>query len=379
VVITSTGYYPSASEAEITRTVRVTLEPAPTFRYALFSEDLLEIKNNPTVTGDVYSQVGVEIDNNTELCGSVVVANGDVTLGNNSKVMTDRPASGCSGKSGLVWVGGSIMMSNGAQVGGDAKASAPTGTSCSSVSTSYQIAGGSVLGEATACGRITSSGASVPGVNTAAPPVIPLPEYTFDVANYPGINCFPSLPSCDQANMSATAWSSANTAIDAVRSNMSGDWAVWQTSPSQSTLLDLEGIVLGGDTTIVTNAPIDFGNTSSIGLAAGVDRADLIVISLYVPTGTCGTNGGDCSIYGKNAITFTRGDESDPDDGIAGLLYTTGKMAWKNKGSPGEGALYSGSMDIKNGFDIVYNPRIEKVLGFGTSLETTLWEELDAA
>ena len=34
-------------------------------------------------------------------------------------------------------------------------------------------------------------------------------------------------------------------------------------------------------------------------------------------------------------------------------------------------------MDVKNGFDIVYNPRIEKVLGFGTALETTLWEELD--
>ena len=52
-------------------------------------------------------------------------------------------------------------------------------------------------------------------------------------------------------------------------------------------------------------------------------------------------------------------------------------MAFKNKGAPGEGALYAGSMDIKNGFDIVYNSRIEKVLGFGTSLETALWEELD--
>ena len=144
-------------------------------------------------------------------------------------------------------------------------------------------------------------------------------------------------------------------------------------------MVDLEDLVLAGDTTIVTNAPIDFGNTSSIGLAPGVDAASLVVISLYVPTGTCGTNGGDCSIYGKNAIEFDRGDVADPDDGVAGLLYTTGKMAFKNKGTPGEGALYAGSMDIKNGFDIVYNPRIEKVLGFGTSLETALWEELDPA
>ena len=128
-----------------------------------------------------------------------------------------------------------------------------------------------MFGDATACGGITSSvtGTPLPGVNTAAPPVIPLPAFTFDPANYPGINCFPSVPSCDESNTSATAVSTANVAIDAVRTNMSGVWAVWQTSPTQSTLLDLEDLVLAGDTTIVTNAPVDFDNTTSIELAAG--------------------------------------------------------------------------------------------------------------
>ncbi len=379
VVITSTGYYPSLATAELSRTVRVTLEPAPTFRYALFSEDFLEVKNNPVVTGDIYSQVGVDIGNNTTVCGSVVVANGDVTMESNSRVAQNLAATGCSGKSGMVWVGGSIIGSNGVVIEGDAKASAPTGTSCSLASTSYQITQGSISGNATACGRITSSvsGTRLPGVNTAAPPVTPLPTFTFDPANYPALNCYPSVPSCDETNTSATAVSAANTALDGERSTMSGDWAIWQTAPSQSTLVDLEDLILAGDTTIITNAPIDFGNTTSIELAPGVDTATLVVISLYVPTGTCGTNGGDCSIYGKNAIEFTRGDLADPDDGVAGLLYTTGKMAFKNKGIPGEGALYAGSLDVKNGFDIVYNPRIEKVLGFGTALETTLWEELD--
>ncbi|MGH2629583.1 MAG: hypothetical protein ACRDHI_03355 [Actinomycetota bacterium] len=379
VVITSTGYYPALDTAEITRTVRVTLEPAPTFRYALFSQDFLEVKNNPVVTGDIYSQVGVLVGSNTTICGSVVVAGGDVTMENNARVAKELALTGCSGKDGMVWVGGSINATNGVVIEGDAKASAPTGTPCSPAGTSYQIAGGSVLGNATACGQITGSvsGTSLPGVNTAAPPVIPLPTFTFDPANYPDVNCYPSVPSCDETNTSATAVSTANVAIDAVRTTMSGDWAIWQQSPSQSTVVDLDGIVLDGDTTIVTNAPIDFGNTSSIELAAGVEAANLIVISLYVPTGTCGTNGGDCSIYGKNAIEFDRADLTDPNDGVAGLLYTTGKMAFKNKGVPGEGALYAGSMDIKNGFDIVYNSRIEKVLGFGTALETVLWEELD--
>ncbi len=137
-MITSTGYYPGLDTAEISRTVRVTLEPAPTFRYALFSEDLLEVKNNPVVTGDIYSQVGVVIGANTTVCGSVVVANGSVTMENNSRVAQNFASSGCSGKDGLVWVGGSIHGTNGVVIEGDAKASAPTGTSCNSTSTSYR-------------------------------------------------------------------------------------------------------------------------------------------------------------------------------------------------------------------------------------------------
>ena len=86
---------------------------------------------------------------------------------------------------------------------------------------------------------------------------------------------------------------------------------------------------------------------------------------------------GDCSIYGKNAIEFDDGaTPTDLTDGIAGLIYTTGKMAFKNKPEM-EGALYAGAMDIKNGFDIVYNPRIANILGFGSALVPTLWEELD--
>jgi hypothetical protein len=140
--------------------------------------------------------------------------------------------------------------------------------------------------------------------------------------------------------------------------------------------LDANDIVLSGDTTIITNAPVDFGNTNTISLAAGVDSAKFVVISLYEPTGTCNDNGGDCSIYGKNSINFDAGDADDPDDGVVGLLYTTGKMGFKNKPEM-EGALYAGAMDIKNGFAITYNSRVDQILGFGGALEETLWEELD--
>jgi len=157
--------------------------------------------------------------------------------------------------------------------------------------------------------------------------------------------------------------------------NMKGTYAIWQTSPTKTTTVDLEDIYLTGDLTIITNAPIDFGNTSFISSSV---PARAIIISTYVPpSGTsCSTNGGDCSIYSKNKIEFDRGVITDPNDGIAGLLYTTGKMAIKNQGSAADGALYAGSMDIKNGFDITYNARIAQILGFGVGLEQTRWQEL---
>ena len=53
------------------------------------------------------------------------------------------------------------------------------------------------------------------------------------------------------------------------------------------------------------------------------------------------------------------------------------QMAMKNSANSAEGALYAGSMDLKNGFEVVYNSRIERILGFGQALEQTLWQELD--
>jgi hypothetical protein len=380
IVLTSVGYTPTKDSPRFKREVRVLLEPAPVFRYALFSEDVLDIKNDPTVIGDIYSSVGATLGNNVELCGGIVVANGNISLGNNSKILTDKPSIGCSGQSGLAWAGGKISLSNGAVVAGDATASAPSGTTCSSVSTSYEITSGTVSGQATACGRITSNTTNpLAGVYSSPPAAESLPAFVFDPSNYSTLSCYPSSGTCGEDNTSSTAVSSFNTYVSANKLNMSGAFAIWQTAPSSATEVDLDGIVLAGDTTIVTNAPIDFGNTSTINLAAGVESAEFVVVSLYQPpAGTnCDDNGGDCSIYGKNAIQFTRGDTSDPDDGVVGLLYTTGKMAFKNKGSPGEGALYAGAMDIKNGFDIVYNSRILRVVGFGDNLEPTLWQELD--
>ena len=163
--------------------------------------------------------------------------------------------------------------------------------------------------------------------------------------------------------------------------NLSGEFAIWQRNPTASTYLNLNNLTnISGDVTIVTNAPINFGNTGTITTSAAT--AQMTVISLYQPPSgtTCQDGGGDCSIYGNNNIKFNSGSPTDLNDGVVGLLYTTGKMSFKNRNNtaePWEGALYANSMDMKNGFDIVYNPRIERTLGFGSSLQQVLWQEIN--
>jgi hypothetical protein len=34
-------------------------------------------------------------------------------------------------------------------------------------------------------------------------------------------------------------------------------------------------------------------------------------------------------------------------------------------------------MDMKNGFNIIYNPRVEQVLGFGGAFQQVLWKEIN--
>jgi hypothetical protein len=384
LVVNARGYYPSLASPRYQREVRVVLEPVPTFRYALFSLDTLTVKNNAVIVGDVYSAASVAVDQNQVICGSVIAAGGNVSIGNNTQIVRSHASSGCTGKDGSVWANGSISLGTTATVGGDAKASAPSGTTCNATSTSYQITDGQVQGNATACGRITSTvgGTRSPGTNTTPPAVEPLPTFTFDVNNYPSLQCYPSTGTCGPSNTSTTAVSSFNTYVSANKTSLRGTFAVWQSSPSQSTKVNLDGIRLGGDLTIITNAPVDLGNTSDVTLAPGVSSAELVIVSLYVPpvNTTCDTNGGECSIYAKNSVTFDDGVDADPNDGIAALLYTPGKMAFKNSGgsnSNGEGALYAGGIDLKNGFQIEYNGRIQKVLGFGVGLEQTLWQELN--
>jgi hypothetical protein len=387
IVVTADGYYPSLASPAFHREIQVTFEPVPTFRYALYSQDSLSVKNTAVVVGDLYSSASITVDNNTIICGNVEAAGGDINLGSGTQVLKSYIAANCSGKSGLVWANGSIIDGSGVVIAGNAKASAPSGANCVPSANNNYIDGGTVQGTATACGKIigvTSPNTLSPGTSTTPPQVTGLPTFIFDPNNYSSMFCYPTTGICGPNNTSPTAVSSFQTYVNANTTTMSGTFAIWQTGPSQSTKISLDGIKLSGDLTIITNAPVDLGNTSCITTgsgcpSAGATPADFTLVSLYVPPpfSTCDANGGDCSIYSQNKIVFDAGVASDPNDGIAGLIYTPGKLAVKNQNSSGEGALYAGSMDIKNGFSITYNPRIERQLGFGLSFQRTLWKELN--
>jgi Tfp pilus assembly protein PilX len=404
IVVTSVGYFPTKTTPTFTREVQATYEPVPTFRYALFSQTALDIKNNATVTGDIYSDGNVSVGQNATICGSIISSAGGVSVANNGQILTSNASYGCSGKSGRVWTGGSTGISgaSNAVIQGDAIAGAPSTTTCSATSSSYAVMNFTVSGAAKACGKIsgvTGATSSTPGVTTAAPAPVTFPTFVFDPNNYPTastdplhLQCYPSGGTCG-SNQSSTAVADFNAYVATHKTSLTGTFAVWQTgaqpmsnpgncSTASTTEICLDGITLSGDFTIVTNAAVDFGNTSTVSTTSSSVTADMVVVSTYQPaTGTsCTTNGGDCSIYGKNSVQFDAGTVSNPDDGVVGLLYTTGKMAFKNHPAsqpPGEGALYAGSMDLKNGYDILYNSRIERVLGFGTTYERTLWQELN--
>jgi hypothetical protein len=391
IVVTSIGYYPSKTAPRYTREIQATYEPIPEFRYAIFSKASLDIKNNMTIAGDIYSDGDITIQNNATVCGSIISSAGGVSLSNGDQILKADSSTECSGKSGTVWTGGPGGISGGGVIEGDAIAGAPSAVTCSTSSSSYAIVGGSLDGAAKACGKISGvSGATsiTPGVATSQPAPVPFPTFLFDPNNYSSapadplhLQCFPSGGTCG-TTQSSTAVADFNAYVATHKSSLTGTFAIWQSNPQGmsgcSSAVCLDGITLSGDLTIVTNAPVDFGNTSTVTTTSSSVSADMVVVSTYQPASgtTCTNNGGDCSIYGKNAISFDGGDISNPDDGVVGLLYTPGKMGFKNSGS-GEGSLYAGSMDLKNSYDLVYNSRVERVLGFGAAYERTLWQELN--
>jgi hypothetical protein len=211
---------------------------------------------------------------------------------------------------------------------------------------------------------------------TAAPAPKPLPEFRFNWRNY-----------TPPAEVQCTATSSGphcifnsvndfqlwlNTADH--KNALQGVFEVKESQPGQTSgrRIDLTGAKVAGDLVIETNAPIF---TNGISEAVGLQEAIIVLASRYEPQpGTaCDVNhdGSECAVHVKNNFSFA------PTCKAVTLAYADrGPVAIKNNQAACGSVIAEGIL-VKNNQTLKYDPRIDRVLGFGpTTYEVARWEEL---
>jgi hypothetical protein len=354
--IDSTGVVGAAQGLQTTRSVRVVYGPPRSFRYALFSLTDIDTKNNDVVVGDVWANGSVTVQQNDEVQGSVTAATGSVFLDNNSSVTGD------------VWSGGSaangtaVDVSTGARIDGKVKASS-TAPGCTDDPShlAYKVnVVGSIGGAVTTWGTKSgggSTGTLLTHTCTNAAPTKPLPTFTYSPSNYSPAPVDFASPADFDAYLDAGH-----------RLNLSGTFRI--AGGGSTSAIDLTGVEIAGDTTIIgLSAPID---ANGIG-AANNDEKVLVLVSYYQPPAgsACTDNGGnpqDCAIGLKNNFI--------PGDNTVTLLYAaSGPIAFKNN-AEFRGAVYANDIVMKNNQTVVYDERVDQVVGFGTvTLEQESWTE----
>lgn len=349
-----------------TRKIKVEMAPASAFDKALFSYTTVETKNNDVIDGGVWANHNVILAQGTIVRGSVVAATGYFYAGAGALVEADATSGGFHATDGRA-----VHLDGGAEVDG-ALVAAVTGPCDIDDQSDYKVDldNGSLVG-----GSVTTWGTSIAGSgnvtgarNTTtcipAPAPKPLPSFSFNAANYASVRYF-GTPSTS----SAMGVNDFQTYIDSVSKRISGTFYVNQSAPlTQSTRLDLTGVVITGDTTIITNTPI-FGN----GTTDDTTDAVFSMVSTYQPpAGTsCDVNqdNSQCAIHLKNNFKTT--------GQTAVLVYApNGPVAIKNNQEQ-FGAIYGDSIQIKNNQMMTYDARVDRVVGFGdVGLAQVSWKEV---
>ncbi len=356
-----------------TRRLRVTMGPPPNFKYALFSYTSIDTKNNDAIVGDLWANKNVIVDANDVITGSVTAANGYIRLRNRSRVTGDL-VSGLFDEAESA----SILLEELAIVEGNAKASvtAPTDpVTCGGETTgNYDVrlqSGSRIDGNVTTWGTRTGPGTVGGTVSnnacTAAPAVKDLPVFTFSPENYDAA----TLRQFGTATTpSAAAVSEFHAHVAASGKRIQGTYFINQANPvSQAVRVDLTGVTITGDTTIITNTPV-FSN----GVDSNATGAIFVLVSTYSPpAGTsCDLNqdNSECSVHLKNNF--------QPSTNTAVLVYSPyGPVAIKNN-QDYFGSIYSDDIIIKNNQTLTYDARVERVVGFGDATYVVeQWLELN--
>ena len=380
--IDATGTVGTTVSLRGSRRLRVLMAPPSSFQYALFSLSDVTTKNNNLVCGDIWANTYVVVYQNDSVMpgsagacpagssgsGSVTAATGYVELQTNSTIAGDAWSGGNNSSSQAV------TLANGAHIGGSAKASSSTpGCADDPTHAAYKVANsGSISGSVTTWGTISgggSSGTQSPLTCTTASATKNMPLFSFNPANYAAGTL--------QQYTFPTDYAAFNSYLAANKNNLSGTFYI--VGGDATTPITLSGVSVGGDLTIVaTDAPIDAAQ--GIGSVAGSTSDKLVVLASYytAPPTNCSTNGGnpgDCAIGFKNNFQPSSSDLSGGDNTAVLLYAPNGPIAFKNN-AEFQGAVYGNNIQVKNNMNVIYDPRVEQVIGFGpVTLDVTRWLE----
>lgn len=349
------------------RKIRVSMAPPANFKYALFSFTSVDTKNKDHIVGDIWANLNVTVDAGDVVEGSVTAAQGFIRLKNGSHVTKD------------LWSGHfddqtseAIHLEPNAVADGGAKAS--VSASCTDpqnytvrLDSGSHITGNVVTyGTKTGSGDVGPPGAVTNNLCTTGPIPRTMPDFTYAPDNYDSSTLHEfGTPSAS----SSTALSDFQAYVAAHRTDMRGTFTVFQSGAvNQDNRVDLTNIVVTGDLTIITNAPI-FSN----GASDSTTDAIVVLNSTYQPPAgsACDLNKdfSECTVHLKNNFQSS--------GATAMLVYSPyGPVAIKNSEIQ-FGSIYADNIQIKNNQELTYDARVERVVGFEpVTLEVQTWLEI---
>ncbi len=375
--IEATGTIAGGPGIGATRKLRVTMAPPSSFLYAMLSNTSIATKGQDEIDGDVWSNQNVLLEQNNIVHGDVTAATGWIRTGTGVTIEGDAWSGGYDPENSdrAIWLNAGTVLEGNAKASVTAPPDPITCGGADDLKYKVRVEGtASIVGSVTSWGPITGSGStgSYQKACTSAPPTKPLPTFTYSASNYDPATLHQYCadpPDCTMAWPTAVADFEAYVAANSTA--LSGTFYIFQSDPvNQDVRIDLTGVVISGDTTIISNTPIfTNGLTDS---AAGGDSLFTLVSTYQPPTGTtCDLNqdSSECSIHLKNNF--------EPSGNTAVIVYAPyGPVAIKNNQAQ-FGTIYADAIEIKNNQTLTYDSRVERVVGFGqVTYEVEKWVEL---
>jgi competence protein ComGC len=378
--IDAVGTVGNVASLAASRRIRVILAPPTSFRYALFSLSDVTTKNNNVVCGDVWANTNVTVYANDAVrkadaadCPAGTAGGGNVTAATGwISMQQGSVADGDLWSGGYDSTGTAVTIANKGAIGGKVKASSSTpGCADDSLHARYSVANdGVVTGSITSWGAISGSGSSgtrSPQTCTTAPASEKMPTFNWSAANYPAATLHTYTFPAD--------YSLFNAYLAANRTGLQGTFYI--EGGSAATPIDLTGVSIVGDTTIVaTGSPIDA--SGGIGAANTADKILTLVSYYAAPASSCTTTGGnpgDCAIGFKNDFDMSGTALSGGSNTAVLLFAPNGPIAFKNN-AQFNGAVYGNNIQVKNNMSMAYDPRIDQIVGFGdVTLDINAWME----